>query len=136
MDDANAIANAFEREEQEFHDRRKHQRHLGKATVTIHRDRDLVRVGFRATLDNISITGVRIVTPMPLDEGEHIKITLQNEVQRFTKEYRGIVCWKLQMPDQNYRIGIELLAQITSLDLMAFKRAGLEDAPGTEKFWL
>ena len=135
MDDVNPAIAAFN-SEQEVRDRRMYERHLGRASVTIYRDREMLRVGFPATLDNISVTGVQIATSVALDEGEQIKLRLRNDVQRFQQEYRGVVCWRLETPDQTYRIGIQLLTRITSLDLMTFKRVGVQDTADRGKVWM
>lgn len=116
--------------------RRTCERRLGKAVVTVFRDCDRMRTGLPVRLENISVAGVHIVSPVPLNNGEQIKIRLQNVVQRFVKEFRGVVRWQTPRPDQSFGLGIELQGRMTPLDLAMLKRAGIDDLPEGGKVWI
>ena len=87
-------------------------------------------------LVDISLAGMRIVSPVLMHEGEQVRLVLRNDIQRFQKDYRGIVRWHLAVPNQAFQIGIELLARVSSVDLMALKRAGLADSTLRGKVWM
>lgn len=105
-------------------ERRKHRRLPARASAEFHREKDARRVAVAAEVANISMGGVGLVVSQKLEHGEQLKIRLRNEVQRYSKEVRGIVRWVQPGLNGKYQIGVELLAQLTSLDLQVLARQG------------
>lgn len=117
-------------------ERRKTPRHLGRATVVVFRDSDAMRSGMPVELENISATGIGIVSSATFNHDEQVKVRVQNVVQRFVKDLRGIVRWQQPLPGGKVRTGVELISRLTAIDLMSLKRAGLGDTSTNGRRWV
>jgi|GEM_PF-1859542 len=99
-------------------------RFYARAVATIYRDNDAMRKGIPCTLHDISIAGIGLnVEEEELDLRlmEPVKVRLQNDVQRFDKEVRGIVRHISVLYDGMYRVGIELGCRLTPLEVSLLK---------------
>lgn len=105
-------------------DRRFMVRYPSKAGATIIRESDMMRAGIPAKLVDVTSAGLGITCSQPLPAEEAVKIHLMNQVQRFSKETRGIIKYCTQVEDE-YRIGVELLLRLTPLEVSLLKM-GLE----------
>lgn len=119
-------------------ERRKTQRHLGRAVVRVFRDGDIMRRGLVVELEDICALGLGVLSTVKFHDAEQVKITVKNEVQRFTKDLRGIVRWQAEATDglERRRVGLELLSRLTPQDLMSLKQAGVSDAAFAGKRWI
>jgi hypothetical protein len=99
-------------------DRRTAPRFCARAVAMIYRDDDAMRKGIPVKLHDISAAGLGLTLPdVSLDLLEQVKIRLQNDVQRFDREVRGIVRHISALPDGQYRVGIELTSRLTPLEV-------------------
>jgi hypothetical protein len=120
----------------EIQDRRYRLRHLGRAETVILRDSDVMRIGLRVGLQTVSAAALGISSPIPLRVGEQIKVRLRNEVQRFLAEMRGAVRRVEAAENGRYFIAIELFSRLMPLDVMMFRRVGIDDVSYTGKIWV
>ncbi len=117
-------------------DRRTHRRKAGKAVVHIARERDPARQRFPASLLNISIGGIGLVTSVRIEPNEQVRVSLKNEIQRISKEVRGTVRWMSPAGENEFRLGIELSPRMSPNDLMSLTRVVANFGTGTEKVWM
>ncbi|NOX54244.1 MAG: PilZ domain-containing protein [Planctomycetes bacterium] len=96
-----------------------------KASTTLVRESDMMRIGMDAVLKDVSIAGIGIVVREPLEVGEMVKIELVNQIQRLEKETRGIVRHVTPRDDGTYHVGVELLLRLTPLEV-SLLRMGLQ----------
>jgi hypothetical protein len=68
-------------------------------------------------LHNVSVGGLGFCIETELDEGEHIKIRLINQIQRFEKEVRGKVRRVSPTQEGTFFCGVELYTRLTPLDI-------------------
>lgn len=111
-------------------------RHLGRAETVVLRDTDLMRVGLQVRLYKINASSLSIISPVPLRVGEQIKIKLQNDVQRFMSELRGVARRLAPTEDDKFLVGIELFSRLMPLDVMMLRRAGVADVSYAGKIWV
>lgn len=97
--------------------RRDMPRSRSKAEAIILLDTDVMRTGIKASLVDVSVGGVGIACDTPLEEGTHIKLRLQNAIQRFEREVRGVVRRVGTDDDGRCQIGVELFTRLTPLDV-------------------
>jgi hypothetical protein len=117
-------------------DRRRYARHAGRALAEIIRDSDPLRHVFRVELIDVSMTGIGIVAATPLKPDERVRVRLRNVVQRFLKEARGVVRWTTPDPGGAFRIGVELSAPFTAVDMQMLRRAGIGTKDDTSRQWV
>jgi hypothetical protein len=117
-------------------DRRRHARHAGRAMAEIVRESDPLRHVLRVELIDVSITGIGIATSTILKPDERIRVRLRNVVQRFLKEVRGVVRWTTPDTGGAFRVGIELLAPFTAVDLQMLRRAGIGTKDEASRVWV
>lgn len=130
------ITQADTANQSENDDRRNHRRRAGKAVVHVARERDPGRKRFPAQLLNISIAGIGLATAERIEPNEQVRIALQNDIQRISKEVRGIVRWMSPMADGEFRLGIELSPRLSPNDLQSLTRVGAAFGTGTGKIWM
>jgi hypothetical protein len=111
-------------------------RHLGRAETLVLRDCDAMRIGLRVGLQTICAAALGIISPVPFNAGEQIKIRLRNDVQRFATEMRGAVRNQEPTGDGNFLVGIELFSRLMPLDVMMLRRAGINDVTYVGKIWV
>lgn len=116
--------------------RRKHRRYPGKAVVHVVRERDSARTRLPAKVLEISVAGIGLVSAARFEVGEQVRVCLQNDVQRFAKEVRGVVRWMAPMTEGEFRLGIELIARLSANDLLSLTRVGGTSETGTAKIWV
>jgi hypothetical protein len=105
-------------------ERRSVPRFAARAVATIYRDSDAMRTGIPGTLHDVSIAGLGVdVNEISVELMEQVKIRLQNDVQRFDREVRGVVRHISPLEDGQYRVGIELMARLTPLEVSLLKIA-------------
>jgi PilZ domain len=103
-------------------DRRTTPRFCARAIATIYRDCDTMRKGIPVKLHNISVAGLGLtVEDAELELLEQVKVRLQNDVQRFDREVRGIVRHISALNDGTFRLGIELTSRLTPLEVSLLK---------------
>jgi PilZ domain len=103
-------------------ERRNVPRFYARAIATIYRDNDAMRKGIPCKLHDVSIAGLGLnVEEVDLGLMEPVKVRLQNDVQRFDKEVRGIVRHISVLYDGMYRVGIELGSRLTPLEVSLLK---------------
>lgn len=117
-------------------DRRRHDRHPGRAVVEVIRVNDPLRKGLRVEMVDVSLSGVGFSCRESLQQGERVTIRVQNVVQRFRKEMRGVVRWNLCLGDGTARVGVELQSSFSALDMQMLKRAGLDVASSVGRVWV
>ncbi|MGQ0636224.1 MAG: PilZ domain-containing protein [Planctomycetaceae bacterium] len=117
-------------------DRRRHNRHPGRAMAEVIRATDPLRQGSRVELLDVSLSGIGFLTGTALQMGERVTVRLQNVVQRFNKEIRGIVRWVMPFEDGTWRVGVELSSSFTPLEMQHLKRAGLDASTGSARSWI
>ncbi len=110
-------------------DRRDLHRNTGKAFVTLYRDSDVMRNGIPGTLKDISAAGIGLELDQTLEHGEQLKIRLQNIVQRFDREVRGLVRHVDELPEGRYLVGIELYTRLLPRDVQMLKVLIDNDGP-------
>ena len=115
-------------------DRRFMVRYPSKAGATIIRESDMMRGGIAGRLTDVTAAGVGLRCGLELPMDETVKIQLQNDVQRFHKEVRGIIrhCTSV---DEEFQIGIELLNRLTPLEV-SLLRMGLAGNQLPESGWI
>lgn len=101
-------------------DRRFMVRYPSKAGATIIRESDMMRAGIPARLVDVTSAGLGITCSQPLPADEAIQINLFNQVQRFSKDTRGIIKHCTEVED-GHRIGVELLLRLTPLEVSMLK---------------
>jgi hypothetical protein len=111
-------------------------RHLGRTETLILRDSDAMRIGMRVGLQTVCASALGIVSTVPLNFGEHLKISLSNEIQRFHTELRGVVRRIELAEDGRYLMGIELFSRLMPLDVMMLRRIGFDDSTYSGKVWV
>src|SRR5262245_12113877 len=111
-------------------DRRKFPRHPGKATAELVREADALRQPLRVELLVISLSGVGLTASEAHKVGDHVRVRLRNDVQRFYKEVRGVIRWVQPIAVGRFRIGVELAARFTAIDMQILKRAGVQMTDG------
>jgi hypothetical protein len=116
-------------------ERRKHQRHTGKAKVEVVREGDNRRSTLPMELYDLSSTGLGLLATAPFVPDERIRIRLRNDVRRIAREVRGIVRWAQPLENGKFRIGIELYSRFTALDIQLLKQVGAADESG-KKVWI
>ncbi len=102
-------------------ERRKLVRYPTKASVTVFRQSDVMRVGLPAELRDISAAGIGLVLTEPLVVGEWVDLELTNEIQRFQKKTRGIVRHSTPIGPSRFLIGIELSLRLTPLEVLLMR---------------
>lgn len=117
-------------------DRRKHQRRTGKANVHLVRESDALRKGIPATLVDVSVGGVGLISHDLFAQGERVSVRLQNEIQRYCREIRGVVRWVRETEPGAYRLGIELGARLSPLDLMGMAALSTSHESNGDKKWM
>lgn len=117
-------------------DRRRHDRHPGRAVVEVIRANDPLRKGLRVEMLDVSLAGMGFSCQEGLQQGERVTIRVQNVVQRFRKEMRGVVRWSQCLGDGTARVGVELQSSFSALDMQMLKRAGLDITPGAGRLWV
>lgn len=117
-------------------DRRKHQRRAGKADVQVVRESDALRKGIPASLVDVSVGGVGLLTREQYTQGERVSVRLKNEIQRYCREIRGVVRWIQEVESGGYRVGIELGTRLSPLDLMGMAALSTSHDSTAEKVWL
>jgi hypothetical protein len=126
-----AVAN-----ESETSNRRNHRRHAGKAVVHVIRERDPARTRSPAKLLDLSIAGIGLLTAVQIEVNDQVRVRLQNDIQRISKEVRGTVRWMAPTAEGEFRLGIELSPRLSANDLMALTRVGKNFGTGTGKVWM
>jgi hypothetical protein len=116
--------------------RRKHRRHPGKAVVHIVRERDFGRTRIPAKLLELSVAGIGLVSAARFETNEQVRVCLQNDIQRITKDVRGVVRWISPTTDEKFRVGIELCVRLSPHDLMSLTRVTTSSELGTSKIWM
>lgn len=116
-------------------ERRKHERHLGKALVEIVRESDSRRIGLPVCLVNVSVSGLGLLANEPFARDERVKVVLRNNIRRFLKEVHGIVRWSQATAEGKFRIGIELNARFSVHDLQLLKQIGTA-GDSEQKVWI
>lgn len=111
-------------------------RHLGRAETVIIRDCDAMRIGLRVGLQAISASALGIISPVPLQTSEQVKIRLRNDIQRFVTELRGAVRRLEPAEDGRYYVAIELFSRLMPLDVMMLRRVGMADVTYDGKIWV
>jgi hypothetical protein len=111
-------------------------RHLGRTETSILRDSDVMRLGLRVTLQTVCASALGVISPVPLNHGEQIKIRLSNEIQRFMTELRGAVRRLERAEDGRYLVGIELFSRLMPLDVMMLRRIGFYETNYAGKIWV
>lgn len=106
-------------------DRRRHQRHPGRALAEVVRESDPLRHVLRVELLDVSATGVGVLTGTAFKHDEQVRVRLRNVVQRFLKEVRGVVRWSTPTPDGKFRVGIEMVCPFSAVDMQMLRRAGI-----------
>lgn len=109
-------------------ERRLMVRYPAKASTFVIRETDMMRSGLEAQLKDVSAGGLGVTMRVHLEPNEQIKLTLTNEVQRITKDTRGVVRHVTQQDDGTYYVGIELRARLTPLEVMLL-RMGIPKEP-------
>lgn len=117
-------------------DRRKHGRHPGRAVAEVIRANDAVRRGLRVDLLDVSLSGIGLCSREQLRNDEHVTVRLQNVIQRFRKEVRGVVRWAIPGGDGTWRVGVELNTPFSALDMQMLKRAGIDITTGSGNIWV
>jgi len=107
-------------------------RYPSNSDVTLLRDSDKMRTGVDAKLENVSVTGIGILTPISLEINEHLKLRLRNEIQRFDKVVRGTVRHCTVVGEKEYLVGIELIVRLTPLEVSFLKMGQSGALPGDE----
>lgn len=98
-------------------DRRAMPRFGSRSTARVLRDTDAMRLGVPGKLVNLSPAGLGLTLSVPLAVGEHVKVELANDLQRFKKEVRGVVRHCSEARSGGYRIGMELFTRMSPRDL-------------------
>lgn len=126
-----AVAN-----ESETGNRRSHRRQPGKAVVHVIRESDPRRTRHPAKLLDISVAGIGLITAVQIEAKDQVRVTLQNDIQRISKEVRGTVRWMAPTADGEFRLGIALSPRLSVNDHMALTRVGANFGTGTGKVWM
>lgn len=100
-----------------------------KGSALVLRDSDVMRVGCEANLVNVSIGGLGLDSPIPLNLNEQVKILVTNAVQRITKEVRGVVRHVTPAGDGRYRVGVELYGRLTPLEVSLLRMGLAKERP-------
>ena len=111
-------------------------RYPTKASTTVIRDADMMRVGMDAVLKDVSIAGVGIIVRETLEVGEMVKIELVNQIQRLEKQTRGIVRHVTPQDDGTYHVGVELLLRLTPLEVSLLRMGLPRDEDSSEPRWI
>jgi hypothetical protein len=117
-------------------DRRRHQRHAGRALAEVVRESDPLRHVLRVDLLDVSTTGVGLLTATTFKHGERVRVRLRNVVQRFLKEVHGVVRWTTPTPEGKFRVGVELQAPFTAVDMQMLRRAGIGTKNDASRTWV
>ncbi len=104
-------------------ERRLIPRFPSRSIAVVLRDSDLMRLGITGRVIDISVVGVGIVLPEPLEVGEQIKMRLKNEIQRFERETRGFVRHVTPRDDGTFQIGVSLQLRLTPFEVSLLKLA-------------
>jgi PilZ domain len=119
----------------EASERRRTVRLRSRSRAIVLRDTDAMRTGLEGALLDVSVEGLGFAIDEPLEPGEHIKVRVRNEVQRFEREVRGIVRRVRADEDGAWLIGVELRSRLTPLDV-SLLRTGLLDTGGDPSVWV
>src|SRR6516162_6484059 len=111
-------------------ERRKHQRHPGRAMVRLIRESDSRRAAVPVELVDVSITGLGVLAPQAYSIDERVKVRLRNDIRRFFKELHGVVRWSHSAGNGRFRVGIALNTRFTAIELQQLKQVGLTGDSG------
>lgn len=117
-------------------ERRNHPRRVVTATVYVVREWDAAARMLPATVLDISVGGIGLVSWEQLEVGQPVRIRLQNDVQRFLKEARGVVRWMSPTEDGEFRLGIEIRPRLAPNELMSLTCGWSKPGPGAGKTWM
>ncbi len=92
-------------------------------------DADKMRTGTEAAVLEVSTAFLSLSTRGRFAVDEQVKIHLQNIVQRFEKETRGLVRKIDSSEDGSTTVGIELLTRLSALEV-ALLKMGIGSSPG------
>lgn len=101
-------------------ERRTTPRLRARGVVRVLRDSDVLRTGIEGKLRDVSAIGVGVDLPVELEIGEHVKVRLINDVQRFECEVRGVVCHVTPAIDRFF-VGISLFTRLTPRQVSQLK---------------
>lgn len=106
-----------------------------KSGARVLRDSDFVRIGIEATLRRLTAAGLELEMEIAPHSGEQVKILLHNEIQRLSKEVRGIVRHVMPLPDGRYRVELELFNRLSPLEV-AMLRMSIRDPAQSGPRWV
>ncbi len=109
---------------------RKHPRKPGKAVVEVTRERDHRRILLPVHLVDISVNGIGLVVRETFAVGDGVKILLQNDIRRYSKQVHGVVRWSKPAPDGNFQVGVGLNVWFTPRDMQLMTQSGFNGAAG------
>ena len=113
-------------------ERRAMPRYPSRGKVRVFRETDAMRSGLSGRLNDVSVSGIGFCINAELDVGELIRIELSNEMQRFSKEVRGIVRHVTPLVEGEYYTGVELRLRLTPPEVELLRSHRPAD-PGTDK---
>jgi hypothetical protein len=116
-------------------DKRQIPRATGNAQAIVYRDSDVMRLGLKGILKDISPTGLGIVIPESLNVNEHIKLALINEIQRINIDTRGVVRHVSSDDNGQFQVGVELFTRLAPLDLSLLKMGIKSEGNNPESTW-
>lgn len=113
-------------------ERRDNPRFYARARAVVVRESDSMRIGLKGELRDLSTVGLGLLmSDAPPEVDEIVKIRLTNEIQRFDREFRGVIRHVTEADDGGHRVGIELMMRMTPLEVSQLKiahMAGESDA--------
>ena len=130
------MLDAEQQGDQERPERRLMVRYPSKASTSVIRESDVMRMGIDAVLKDISGAGLGVIMKTPLRIGEQIKLSLRNEIQRLQKETRGVVRHVTEHDDGTYDVGIELTARLTPLEVSLLRMGIPKDSATDQPTWI
>ena len=111
-------------------------RYPSNAGAVVIRDSDFMRSGIDGRVRNVSLGGLGLDLPEPLQLNEQVKIQLRNDVQRFQKEVRGVVRHVTYLQEGVVRVGIELLLRLTPLEVGLLRMGIKADGERSTTQWV
>jgi len=116
-------------------ERRKHSRHPSAAIVEIIRESDSRRICLPVEVVDVSTSGIGLLTVEPFAPDDRVKVRIRNDIRKFFKETHGIVRWAQIAPEGDFRVGIELGARFSAIDMQLLKQLAAGGDSG-DKIWV
>ena len=117
-------------------ERRRMVRYPSQSGASVVRDSDRMRTGIEGRVLDVSMMGLGVLLPTPLELNEQVKLTVTNPVQRFTKATRGFVRHVTAREDGLFHVGIGLQVRLTPLEVLLLKMGIPIETDADTKFWI